>query len=515
MAGLFDNLAFFLEGLFTSDPQALKSKRALRDQAEVLQEVRPPVFSSRTDQILPGFAQGWGQVHALLQPLRDLFEKTLSHPDRKIQEMTLVYLVESVVNGEVADRRMALSYEAIKERLAQASEPAKESAALTAESNVLLLDLRRQDTEATQKEFEALFRFKALVGHSLLPLLGKCGYDASAQVQHYHAVDGTRLLTDLLDLYFVIEGLELGPGLERLLGLLLEKVGPAKAPENRRKTSAILAKIRDLSRGPCSPNLLLQLIRVLQRNPDAQPEVQRFAERYLQTYAGAVADRFARDRDRALREQNESTLEADILALFPGTPLLTLSFYNEATSDMLSEAGLPTLSAVKPLRILRSFCFSVLKTGYLDAVKLVVLNGFFSDKDWGQKLSDSLYAAEESLTRVESFDAGLETDSKSGLPSLEKYLSGKVPISSVPRQLVDKMNRNAMAVLEEEARVLSVLAQRVQEILADYKLPQPVYVGNIKGLGGKDQRAMVENLIAGYNKTAGLLRILKHFIVVK
>lgn len=515
MSGLFTSLAAFFEGLFASDPQALRAKRALREQAELLQEVRPPVFAAKSEHILPGFAQSWGQIHALLQPLRDLFDKTLSHPDRKVQELTLIYLVESVLSGEVADRRLALSFDALKERFTRASDASKEAANLTAECNTLLLDLRRQDTDKVQKDFESLFRLKALVGHSLVPLLSKFGYDASAPAQHYHSVEGVNVLTDLLDLFFVVDGLDLGPGLEVLLGLLLEKVGPNTAAENRRKTSTILSKVRDLERGPCSPHLLLQLIRILQKNPDAQPEVQRFGERFVQIYSGTVAERFARDRDRALREQSESSVEADIAALFPGTPLLPLSFYNEETSELLSERGLPSLNSVKPLRILRSFCFAVLKTGYLDAVKLVVLNGFFTDKDWAQKLSDSLYASEQILSRVEAFDLSIETDPKAGLPSLDKYLSGKAPISSVPRALVDKMNRNAAAVLEEEARVLSVLAQRVQEILNDYKVPQPQYVGNIKGLGGRDQRAFVESLINGYNKTAQMLRILKHFIVVK
>jgi hypothetical protein len=257
------------------------------------------------------------------------------------------------------------------------------------------------------------------------------------------------------------------------------------------------------------------LIRVLQRNPDAQPEVQRFPERYLQTFSGVLSEQFTRDRDRALREQSESTLEADIAGLFPGTPLLPLTIYNADTSQQLAEAGLPPLSAVKALQVLRTFCFVVLKTGYLDALKKVVLNGAFTDKDWGEKLSDSLYASEEVLAKLEAFDQGLEHDAKVGLPVLEKYLSGKAPVSSVPKALVDKLNRTAMAVLEEQAKVLSVLAVRVQEILNDYKSPQPQYVANIKGLGGKDQRPLLEALIGGYNRTSQLLRILKNFIVVK
>jgi len=457
----------------------------------------------------------WGMVHALVQPLRDIFDKTLSHPDRKVQDLSLAFVIESLVTGEVADRRAGLTYEAIKDRLARAGDPGQEVVALTGEFNSLLMDLRRQDIDKTQKDLEGLFRLKTLTGHSLIPMLSRFGHNAAASGQSYRPADGAALLPELLDLYFVVEGLDLGSGVEQLLGLLLERIGPQKAAENRRKTGVILDRLRDLCRGTCAPSVLLHLIRVLQRNPDAQPDVQRFPERYLQVYSGTLSERFARDKDRAVREQSESTLEADIAGLFPGTALLPLTVYNADTSNQMTEAGLPSLSSVKPLQVLRTFCFVVLKTGYLDAVKKVVLNGAFTDKEWGQKLSDSLYASEEVLGLLEAFDQGLENDSKIGLPVFEKYLSGKVPVSSVPRALVEKLNRAALALLEDQAKVLSLMAVRVQEILTDYKGPQPQYVANIKGLGGKDQRAMLEALISGYNKTAQLLRILKHFIVIK
>lgn len=515
MSGLFDNLAFFFEGLFTSDPEALQAKRRLRALAESLEEIRPPVFAARTDLILPGFAQSWGTVHSLLQPLKDLFERTLVHSDRKVRDQCLGFLIESVLVGDIADRRQALSLEAIQDRLARSGDPGREASAVTGEFNSLLMDLRRQDAEKIQRDFEGLFRLQALTAHSLVPLLNRFGYDSAAPVQQYRALAGASALTDLMDLYFIVEGLDLGPGVEQLLGLLLEKMNPGKAPENRRKTSAVLGRIRDLGRGPCSPHLLLGLIRVFQKEPDSRPDTLRFTERYIQVYSATLAERFTRDRDRAVQEQGESHLEADIAALFPGTTLLTLGTYNAATSSRLTDAGLPGLNLVKPFQILRSFGFAVLKTGYLDAVKKVVLSGAFLEKAWADRLGDALTAADGVLGRLEAFDHGLVTDPKAGLPPLEKYLGGKVPVSSVSKALVDKLNRHAQSVLEGEVQVLSVLAQRVQEILADYKNPQPLYVTNIKVLGGKDQRALAEALIGGYNRTAQLLRILKTFIVVK
>ena len=183
--------------------------------------------------------------------------------------------------------------------------PDLQVATLTGEFNSLLTDLRRQDTDKVQKDLEGLFRLKALVGHPLLPLLTRFGHNPATSSQSYRPVDGTSILSELLDLYFVVEGLDLGPGVEQLLGLLLERIGPQKAAENRRKTGLILDRVRDLCRGPCSPYIVLQLIRVLQRDPDAQPEVQRFSERYVQSYSGVLLERFTRDRDRALREQSD------------------------------------------------------------------------------------------------------------------------------------------------------------------------------------------------------------------
>ncbi len=481
----------------------------------MLQNLNPPVYSARTEQVLPGFAQSWGSIHTQLQPLRDLFAKTLSHEDRKLQDLSLQFLVEQVLSGEISDRRLALSYESIKERLERSDDATKEMATVTAEFNSLLQDLRKQDSERVQKSFEGLYRLKALVDHSLVPLLQRFGYDASLSSQKYHAVEGVSLAAELLDLYFVVEGLDLGPEVEQLLGFLLERLSAQKAPENRKKTAVLLDRLRVLFRGPCSPPILMQLIRVVQTSPTVPLETQKFADRYVQNYSATLAERFARDRERALREQSESTLERDIAELFPGTPLLPLTHYTAETSTQLVDMGLPPLNAIKPLQILRSFCFSVLKAGYLDAVKKVVLNGIFNDKDWAKKLNDILFTAEQTLARLETFDASLETDTKIGLPALEKYLTGKAPVSSVPKALVEKLNRTAMTVLEDEAKVLTALAGRVQEILGDHKTSQPQYVSNIRIVGGKDQRFLVETLINGYNKTAQLLRILKHFIVVK
>lgn len=515
MAGLFDNLADFFAGLFNSDPEAQRLKKRMKQALDELAAWRPAVYQAKTDEVLPGFIQSWGQVHVLLQPLRDVFDRTLSHPDLKVSEASLAFVLESVLSGDVGERRQAFTYEAVHERLTRSEDPGQELKTVTAQFNSLVSDLKRQDTEALQHDLDGLFRLKQMAGHNLFPLLTKFGYDGGAKGQKYRSLSGDAVLTDLLDLYYVVQGLVLSPEVEGLVGLLLERLSAQKAADNRKKMAQLFTKLRELNRGGASASLLLQLIRVIQKDPDALPEGTKAGERHLQAYLNALSDRFNRDRERAQREQSESSVEADLAALFAGAALLPLKFYSADTSLKLSGAGLPDLNAVKPLQILRSFCFTVLKAGYLDNVKKVVVNGVFLDKDWGEALSDALYAAEDTLNRVEAFDLAVETDAKFGLPAFEKYLSGSVPASSVARALVEKLNKQAQALVEQQAGVLLGLAQKVQDLLNDAKAPQPHRVGNLKVLGGKDQRAILEGLITGYNKTGQLLRILKHFIVVK
>ena len=57
---------------------------------------------------------------------------------------------------------MALTYEAMKDRLARAGDINQENNLLTTEFNSLISDMRRQDTDKNQKDLEGLFRLNRL-----------------------------------------------------------------------------------------------------------------------------------------------------------------------------------------------------------------------------------------------------------------------------------------------------------------------------------------------------------------
>jgi hypothetical protein len=518
MAGFFDALSDFFLGLLSGDPQAVHLRKQLKGLAHTIADYKPAVYNKNDQTLTPGLAASWFQLYQLLAPLSDLFSKTIGQSDRVLAELSLNNLLETVLDGEIAERRLNLSYASLSSRFSNAGNVDQEAVVVGQEFGSLINDIRRQDNAKWQQDFSALVRLRHLAGQSWAAFFAHFGYDLSTiglKSATFRSAPADEALPELIDAYYLVGQLELGSGVEALIGLLLEKVSPSKAAENRQKVGKILEKVRDLLSGPCSASLTLTLIRLIKKDPDYVPDVLNLKERFVSDYANTLSEHFSSDRERALRERSESTLERDIEALFEGARLLPFHNYGSETNEKLNKVGLPALTWVKPLEVLRSFAYTVLRTNYLAAIKKVVLGGIFASKDWQESLSNDMYAAERIASTLEAFDASLAEEGKTTLVSLEKYLTGQVPPSATARQLVDRINHNASGVLESEVLVLGSLCRRVQEILNDYKAPNPHQVTNIKGLGGSAQRELIEALITGYNKSAQALKVLGHFVVVK
>ena len=385
MAGFFDAISDFFLGLISGDPETVRLRKQLKGLLQAVAEYKPAVYSKATETLLPGFAQSWLTLYQLMAPLSDLFSKTIGNPDRVAAEAARHWLLEAALEGNLPDRRVDLGYAALTARFASASNVDQEAIAVGQEFSALVSDVRRQDNSKWQQDFSSLYRLRHLAGNSWAGFFEHFGYDLATlglKSPSFRPAAADEALPELIDLYYVVGQLELGAGVEVLTGLLLEKASPSKAAENRQKVGKILVRLRDLLQGPCSSGLLLHLIQLIKKDPDFVPDVLPIKEHFVEDYATSLTERFSSDRERALRERNESSLEKDILAVFGGSKLLELTYYSAATNEKLSAVGLPSLTWVKPLDTLRSFAYAVLKTAYLASVKKVVLNGIFSSKDW-------------------------------------------------------------------------------------------------------------------------------------
>lgn len=517
MAGFFADFSDFFLGIF-SDPETRKLKKELKELHDRLAEYRPALYQKSNETVLPGFASAWFNLYQLFLPLFDLFSRTINSPDKKVRDLSLNFLVESGFLGDVAERRAVLTYEKIKARLDNSEDPSKETSKVNGEINSLLSDLRKQNGAVINAELAELFNLKNLVVHNFAGFFKRFGFDIALTGKaspRFVPVSGDDILPELLDLYYIIGKINLSAASEKGLFLLLERLAPGNAGENQKKMAKLLQKIRQLLTGPCSPMILLTLMRVLRRETRFVPEAGQAEENYVLTYLTELSQRLEKDRDRAVRELSESSMTKDIASLFGDADhLLKLETYSEETNELLAGAGLATFSHVKALRILKSFTQSVLHGGWLDGLKAVMLDAFFQDKEWGMKLSTAYYGAEKLLARIQAEDDALAAEGKLTLTALQKYLKARQS-SPVANKIIEAIDRNILDFIETETNEIALLAAKTGEILMDFKTPQPKNISNIKGLGGKNNREIITSLLDGYNKSVLFLKLMRNFVVIK
>jgi hypothetical protein len=520
MWDIFTNISDFFFELFSNDPDAVKRRKELRIIHDVLNSARYKVFNKSQMSVTPALAEGFFQLYQILFPIHDIFVKTLHHPEKKLRDAYSHYVLENQFIGDIASRKQDLGYEEIKQKLLASQNIDIDIKKLNNEFESLVEDLKKQNRKQINQEINELMLLGALATHNFTPLFKKFGFDL-AQVgkvkPRFMSVNGEDILPELQDLYFVTAKILFSPLLEKGLYTLVERLSPGQAAANQKKLQKILQKAGQLFQHQCNPNLLLNLIMALKEDPSYSPEILKKDEDFVGEYILESSNKYARDRDRAVREIKEGVLQGDINALFGTGKLLQLQSYNEEHNQKIISASIPSFSHIKAFSLLSSFAQSILKNEILPPLKDILLDAFFQNKEFGNKLSNQFYSAEQLQARIDSFDAKVMDEGKSSIESLLKYTDPRKQTKSgmtVAAKMVENIDRFAQGILEEEVRSLYRLGINLGEILKDYKTPNPKHISNIKGLGGKKNKEIIQGIYDGYNKLNLFLKIMKNFVVV-
>jgi hypothetical protein len=390
MWDIFTNIGDFFFELFSNDPDAVKRRKELRYIHDILNSARYKVFNKSQMSVTPALPEGFIQLYQLLYPIHDIFMKTLQHQEKKLRDAYFHYVLENLFVGDIATRHQNLSYEAIKQRLLGSQNIDLDIKKLNNDFEVLIEDLKKQNRKQINQEINELMMLGALATHNFSPFFKKFGFDL-AQIgkvkPRFMHVSGDDVLPDLQDLYFVTGKILFSPLLEKGLYNLVERLSPGQAASNQKKLQKILQKAGHLFQHQCNPHLLLNLIKALKEDPSYTPETLKKDEDYVGEYILELSNKYARDRDRAVREIKEGVLQVDINALF-GTGTAASSSSNPITKSTINKiisASIPSFSHIKAFSLLSSFAQSILKNEILPPLKDILAGCLFSKQGiWQQ-----------------------------------------------------------------------------------------------------------------------------------
>jgi len=218
-----------------------------------------------------------------------------------------------------------------------------------------------------------------------------------------------------------------------------------------------------------------------------------------------------------LREEREKTVVHELKELFHDADLLEFKGYNSSLSQTLADNNFLSFSHIKPICILKSFIYAKFQNNLREALKKIVVEGYFEDKLFETTFSSTFHGSDAIIDKISQFEEDLNGSGHITVANINKYLDnhneGK-PVSAALNKLVETIDFRADSLVGQGANLLFNLGNHLYRILVDAKQSSPIEVTNIKVIRGINNREFLKDLADGYDDIKRFIKIISHFTVI-
>jgi hypothetical protein len=528
MASVFEYLQDLLYVLFSRNPQEAEKRRALRKLTDRLREMQPPVYRRSGGLLLPAFGYNLLQLSYLLAPLGELFQKTLYCEDGRMAERFRQHLAVARLPEAMARRLPDFNLQTMRQRALAAASPIKELDKLDQEFEQLIEAFSAPQFYGFDLDFMALDRLASLCRHDLVALfrLFEPGFDPAQKGRkpNFQPVQAKKALKELLDLYFILAGIQLSEGVEANLFALLERLGPTpslpageRSGAGRERVHTLLGRLGKLLGRELAPELLATLIRVILEDPDSSPRVVSEELACLQAIKADLSSAYRQDRERLQREINENTIGGDLKTLFSGADPLEVAGYGEALSAQLAARGYESFARVKPLAILKSFVLAHFEKGLREPLKRLLVEGTFASKMIDLRFNNTFYACEGLAARLLQLEESLQSGSLAA-DKLAKFLQmhdqGR-PVAPLVSKTVEAIEQEVRKLVEEGCAHFYNLNLLVSDLLEDARQKAPALITNVKEIAGRPNKDFLAGIAAAHLNLQLFIKIMRNFTEIR
>ncbi len=521
--GLISSIELFFSRLFAKDPEEAKRRSELKRFHAILTDFHPPYYRPKQNLVLPGFAQAVYSFATAMKPLTELARATVANSDVRVCQRYFDWLIDARLPESGRDRKMSLTYDAMSERVTTSLDPDREMEWLTQEFAAFLGEIDALGARMVNAEFAEVDRFIELSRHDYERLLGLfdpgISLDGPGQRPDFSAADGEQILSELIDFYYVAEGFVFTEALKVNLLRLLERRSPGGAGEaKRKKLEKICNQLSKILRDKLPAEVLVALIRSAKGDPKYSPLTERDSRDFVDSYRRRLIQQFEHDRDRIQRERHENAITADIRNLFGETEILEIDGYDDETDAFLRKESPTSFAWIKPMRILKTFISMVFDPFLKEAVKRILVEGYFENKNYQNNLANILYQCDRAGARIAEFEAQMTGSGRISVVAVRRYVDemrrGK-DIAPFLNRLVDAINLKAKEIVEDEAGLFAIFGDAISELLNDYRRASPDLVTNIRTFAGGRNREIMAQVLQGRDRILLLVKVMRNFTFVK
>jgi hypothetical protein len=516
--GFLESFFDYVSVLFSSDPGAAKKRRELRAVYGILKDSRPALYKTGSQKVLPAFATAVFDLSVALRPVKDLLEHTVLIPDSKVSRRFWDFLIERYLGEGIGRLLESCSYDSLKGRMAASPKREEVLQAGEADFKMILNELNGPALKVADADLAHLERLADLCRYDFGRVLKT--FDPSARPEstqykpHFMVADGIDAVPHLMDLYTVTADFYIDPSTVDALKALSQRLG--EGDQFSAKYTKPITQINKILGSTLSVPLMTALIRALREDPAYQPMAPEVPRSFTVEYRGRLIRRWTEDRDRIQREFREQSLETDISVLF-GEGLLSVMGYDAALNERLKREQNRSFAWMLPLSLCKTFESRYVSGAFLESVRRLVVEGFFQNAVLRSRLTDSIGYLEKMGSRIAAFEEISASNPRSGAAALrvalDESVKGKDRTDAVEK-IVRTLDDRAKELVSNDVKVLRILAESIFDVMSDFRKPTPELVSNIKTLAVSKDKALIPNLVNGYNGTAKFLKIMQAYLVV-
>ncbi len=491
----------FVESLFASSSPEFKKKQQLRRLAAQLKASETPLWR-QDGYILPAFPATLYQIAQFLLPIKATLDATVASPDRRVADRYRDYLLELALTEEQrAERRSFTLAERAEALVAQKATPERviEEQGKRFSQFLHVLDAQpiRQAGILLQKA-DALsdfcrFDFNTFFSYFDPAFKAHIGHDTTVDTPTFHEVEVVEIIPVLLDLYYLLSKLDLGPAIVDVVALLESKrAGVRLSEELSGRLNRVIQAVTYLLQKKAGRDAMLAIIRVTKGDPDYVPDQPKDSVDYVGQYRERITEFFHGDSRKLLKEREANEIQNLIDETFGQRELETLQGYNETTNALIQEFTPFSLEWIKPLEVIKTFSRHYFDHHFKQILRSVIVEGYFANRTLQSSLSSSYYYCESIGGKLADFEQLFNEGHPCSLKILTGYLTELekgMDFEKPLRKMVENMNGNARSFVQQAVDNYMEVFNFSQIIIEDNKKTVPDYVTNIRTLTGSTKNA--------------------------
>ncbi|MFP4490136.1 MAG: DUF5312 family protein [Spirochaetaceae bacterium] len=508
--------------LYGNEDKLIKHK-SLRNMRKELSSENSKFIGRQGKKVTSLFAAKVLQLYRNIDVLREIIpldqkerEEILS--DERMRDFLILRRLPEEGRGEHLD----FSYEVLSEEVNTSNEDTEELwKKWNNNFSKFKENFKRENFFGFNEGLAQLERFSSLMEFDFTSFLAhfdpSFSGDTPAVSPGFSDVSANQVLQDLLDLYYIVGGLEISAALRTNLEYLLEFFN-RYSETNARILRESVDQIEILLENSLGEQVLRTMICLIEFEPYEEPKRMALKRDYLTEFLEKREERFMHNKELLQRDLLDKKLKLHIDTVFEGEPLEETTPYDEENEKAFVEMGFPCFFQRKPLRLLKSYYTRRFNKGFYGSLKKVAAEGYFENRQFKESFTDTLFKVEGELAEIEQF---LHSLSGKGSMSMEDALKilRKETISETEavtlKRFVKDVNARARKVVEASAKNLNNLLYAVGRIVGDYRSKNPRFVSNLRVIAGERSAEVMRKIEDGNSVLTTFVEVLRSYTVVK